>query len=81
MNNRRTYVSEELVQTGAGVRTLMTYKSPLYDLDGSVMGTVGVAIDVTQERVYEQEIVQKNQTLEKIFTTIDCGIRRMVIVC
>ena len=34
------------------------------------MGTVGVAIDVTQERVYEQEIVQKNQTLEKIFTLI-----------
>lgn len=76
MNNRRTFVSEELVKTGDGVRTLMTYKSPLYDLDGSVMGTVGVAIDVTQERVYEQEIVQKNQTLEKIFTTIDCGVIR-----
>ncbi len=76
MNSRSTVVSEELVQTGAGVRTLMTYKSPLYDLDGSVMGTVGVAIDVTQERVYEQEIVQKNQTLEKIFTTIDCGVIR-----
>jgi len=76
MARRRTFVSEELVQTGAGVRTLMTYKSPLYDLDGSVMGTVGVAIDVTQERVYEQEIVQKNQTLEKIFTTIDCGVIR-----
>ena len=76
MTSRRTCVSEELVQTGAGVRTLMTYKSPLYDLDGSVMGTVGVAIDVTQERVYEQEIIQKNQTLEKIFTTIDCGVIR-----
>ncbi len=76
MSSGRTCVSEELVQTGAGVRTLMTYKSPLYDLDGSVMGTVGVAIDVTQERVYEQEIIQKNQTLEKIFTTIDCGVIR-----
>lgn len=76
MSRRRTFVSEELVQTGTGTRTLMTYKSPLYDLDGSVMGTVGVAIDVTQERVYEQEIVQKNQTLEKIFTTIDCGVIR-----
>ena len=56
------------------MRTLMTYKSPLYDLDGSVMGTAGVGIDVTQERAYEQEIVRKNQTLEKIFTTIDCGV-------
>lgn len=76
MSSRSTCVSEELVQTGAGTRTLMTYKSPLYDLDGSVMGTVGVAIDVTKERVYEQEIVRKNQTLEKIFTTIDCGVIR-----
>ena len=56
MSKRRTCVSEETVQTGEGTKLLTTYKSPLYDLDGSVMGTVGVAIDVTQERAYEQEI-------------------------
>ena len=76
MSKKVTCVSEETIQTGAGIRTLTTYKSPLYDLDGSVMGTVGVAIDVTQERAYKQEIIQKNQTLEKIFTTIDCGVMR-----
>lgn len=76
MSKQKTCISEEVIQTGAGERTLMTYKSPLYDLDGSVMGTVGVAIDVTQERAYEQEIIQKNRTLEKIFTTIDCGVIR-----
>lgn len=38
------------------------------------MGTVGVAIDVTKERAYKQELTQKNQTLEKIFTSIDCGV-------
>ncbi len=74
MSTEKTCVSEEIIQTGAGTRTLTTYKSPLYDLDGSVMGTVGVAIDVTQERAYEQEIIQKNRTLETIFTTIDCGV-------
>ncbi len=76
MERQKTFISEEIIQTGTGERTLMTYKSPLYDLDGSVMGTVGVAIDVTQERIYEQEIIQKNRTLEKIFTTIDCGVIR-----
>ena len=76
MGKQKTFVSEEIIQTGAGIRTLTTYKSPLYDLDGSVMGTVGVAIDVTQERAYEREIIQKNQSLEKIFTTIDCGVIR-----
>ena len=74
MTKRRTFVSEETVATGDGTRLLTTYKSPLYDIDGSVMGTVGVAIDVTQERAYEQEIIQKNQNLETIFTTMDCGM-------
>ncbi len=38
------------------------------------MGTVGVGIDVTQERAYEDEIVEKNRTMETIFTTMDCGV-------
>ena len=74
MNKEITCVSEELVKTGEGMKLLTTYKSPLYDLDGSVMGTVGVAIDVTQERAYEKEVVKKNQTLETIFTTLECGV-------
>lgn len=74
MSKRHTFVSEEIIKTGEGMRTLMTYKSPLYNLDESVMGTVGVAIDVTQERAYEQELIKRNQTLETIFTTIECGV-------
>ncbi len=74
MSKRATCVSEEMIQTGEGPRLLTTYKSPLYDYDGSVAGTVGVAIDVTKERDYEQEIIRKNQTLETLFTTMDCGV-------
>ena len=74
MTKKETCVSEETVKAGDGTKLLTTYKSPLYDLDGSVMGTVGVAIDVTQERTYEREIMEKNQTLETIFTSMDCGI-------
>lgn len=74
MSKKRTCISEETIKTGDGMRLLTTYKSPLYNLDGSVMGTVGVAIDVTQERAYEQEIMNKNRTLETIFTTMDCGV-------
>ena len=48
MTKEETCISEEIIETGEGKRTLTTYKSPLFDLDGSVMGTVGVAIDVTQ---------------------------------
>lgn len=74
MRTRKTCISEETIQTSQGPRILTTYKSPLYDIDGSVMGTAGLAIDVTQERAYAQEIIHKNQTLETLFTTMDCGV-------
>lgn len=74
MSTRQTLVSEETIKAGDETRTLMTYKSPLYNCDGTVMGTVGVGVDVTQERIYEQEIIRKNQTLETILATIDCGV-------
>ena len=74
METGRTCVSEETIQTGEGMKLLTTYKSPLYDFDGNVMGTVGVAIDITRERAFEQEIMKKTRTLEKVFTSIDCGI-------
>lgn len=74
MESGKTFVSEETIMTGEGERVLTTYKSPLYDLDGSVMGTVGVAIDVTRERDFENEIMKKNRTLEKVFTSIECGV-------
>ena len=74
MESGRTCVSEEIVQTSGGERTLITFKSPLYDLDDSVMGTVGIALDVTREREYEQEVVRKTRMLETIFTSMDCGV-------
>lgn len=74
MESESTIVSEETVQTNDGIRLLTTYKSPLYNIDGAVMGTVGVGIDVTQERAFENEIIEKNRTLETIFTTMECGV-------
>lgn len=74
MSKKQTFVSEETIMAGNETRTLMCYKSPLYNCDGSVMGTVGVGVDVTQERAYEQEIIKKNKTLETILATIDCGV-------
>ena len=44
------------------MRELTTYKSPLFDIDGSVMGTVGVAVDVTQERLYERMLLNNANT-------------------
>lgn len=74
MKKRKTCVSGETIKSGDDTRVLTTYKSPLFDCDGSVMGTVGVAFDVTQELAYEQEIIKKNKTMEMIFKSMDCGV-------
>ncbi|MBO5473884.1 MAG: diguanylate cyclase [Lachnospiraceae bacterium] len=62
MEKRKTCVFDENVKIRDDMRMLKTYKSPLFDLDGSVMGTVGVATDVTQERLYEQMIITNANT-------------------
>lgn len=62
MEKRQTCVFDENVKIGDSMRQLKTYKAPLFDLDGSVMGTSGVAIDVTQERIYEQMIIKNANT-------------------
>ena len=50
MNAKKTCVFEEKVKVKDEMRTLCTYKTPLFDLDGSVMGTVGLAHDITKEK-------------------------------
>lgn len=74
MSTRKTCIAEEVIQVGNEQRTLITYKSPLYNIDGSVFGTVGIGIDVTREREYEKEVLRKTRILETVFTSIDCGV-------
>ena len=62
MEKGETCVFDETVKIGDSMRELKTYKSPLFDLDGSVMGTLGVADDVTQERIYERMIITNANT-------------------
>ncbi|MBX9034531.1 diguanylate cyclase domain-containing protein [Gordonibacter massiliensis (ex Traore et al. 2017)] len=47
MRSSTTLLFDEQVKTKRGMRQFKTYKSPLFDADGTVMGTVGVAHDVT----------------------------------
>ncbi len=74
MDSKKLQISEERISTGAGDKLLTTYKAPLYDWDGTVMGTVGVGVDITRERAFEEELIHRNHTLEKILTSIECGV-------
>lgn len=54
MDKRERCLFDEQVKIGDQLHYLKTYKTPLFDLDGSVMGTCGVAADVSQEIFYRQ---------------------------
>ncbi|WP_139653748.1 diguanylate cyclase domain-containing protein [Raoultibacter phocaeensis] len=56
MAARATCLFDEQVKTKNGMRQFKTYKSPLFDYDGSVMGTVGIAHDVTDLGNIETEL-------------------------
>lgn len=65
--------NETVVRNGKSY-DLITYKSPLFDCDGSVMGTIGMAIDLTRERLLESETARQALSLRKILDNVDCGI-------
>jgi diguanylate cyclase (GGDEF)-like protein/PAS domain S-box-containing protein len=62
MEKKETCIFDENVKIGNEIRQFDTYKSPLFDLDGSVMGTVGFANDVTQEKLYEAMMIKRANT-------------------
>lgn len=49
--------NEHVLSKRNGMRQLRTFKCPLFDEDGAIMGTVGVAMDVTREREYQKKII------------------------
>lgn len=52
----KTCVFEEPVNTPDGIKTMLTYKSPLRTAKGTVIGTTGIGVDVTQQREYESRL-------------------------
>lgn len=62
MEAKHTCVFEENVLIRDEMRILCTYKSPLFDLDGSVMGTVGHAHDITEEKRNQEQIIRNANT-------------------
>ncbi|MDE5833266.1 MAG: response regulator [Desulfovibrio sp.] len=74
MDTGQVHVADEEIVTGNGPRLLKTYKAPIRERDGSIAGTMGIAVDVTRERDYYDRLVRDSEALESIFTNMDCGV-------
>ena len=57
IRQRKTCLFEEEVMAPEGLRKLRTYKTPIFADDGTMLGTVGIARDVTKEYEYREKIL------------------------
>ena len=58
-------VEEEITSPGKLPSIWLSTKSPMRDLEGRVVGLVGISVDITARRRVERELKNLNQTLER----------------
>ncbi len=59
---KKTLLFEEKVKTKRGLRQFRTYKSPIWDDNHELIGTVGCAIDVTDEKSLMDQLIGAAET-------------------
>lgn len=76
LNKKKTCLFDETVKCGDELRKFKTYKSPIFDTDGSVIGTVGFARDVTD---LQNLLIELNILIESLpFAVIITGKDRKI---
>lgn len=73
----KTILVYEKVKNRKGLRRLNTYKSPLYDEDGKIMGTVGIAHDITDLENIDIELQLIINTMQ--FAILICNAEGKII--
>lgn len=68
MSSRREKTVEERVAGGSEAGWIETYKKPVIAPDGAILGTVGVARDVSERRIAEARLHDRNEQLDAIFS-------------
>ncbi len=67
MGTGRQKILEELARSGDETLILETYKSPIFDQEGRVIGTTGICRDVTAEKRAHERLSQSQSRLANIF--------------
>jgi PAS domain S-box-containing protein len=61
-------IVQERIESVSGTRWVETYKSPLFAPDGMIVGTTGVARDITEEKLAHEAAEKARQELAKYFS-------------
>lgn len=61
---------EEQVQDKAGGIWFSTFKTPLFDQEGNIIGTTGISRDITERRRLEHELIEQRTFLKSLIDAI-----------
>jgi PAS domain S-box-containing protein len=70
LTKKRSFIEEELVNSHGKLFIVETIKSPFYDDKGAVIGTVGIAHNITKRKNAERELLKLNTLLDSIIENI-----------
>jgi len=68
---------EETIATPEGIRWHHTYKTPIFDAQGVVIGTAGIAQDITERKNVDQALQYERDLSMDIINTQPAGIYRI----
>lgn len=65
MKSKKTKITEEIIMYKGERRWAETFKSPIIDDNGNVLGTTGLAHDITDRKAIEIELLERQQKIVK----------------
>ncbi|MEI7811605.1 MAG: PAS domain S-box protein [Ignavibacteria bacterium] len=64
IETQKTIIVEEQISDKGNIKWFETYKAPVIDIQGRVIGTTGYAIDITERKFAELELLRLNENLQ-----------------
>ncbi len=71
MQTNKKLIIEENVEVDGKWKYYLSYKQPLRDKNNNSIGIVGVSVDISKQKQLEQELIVKNQELERALSARD----------
>jgi diguanylate cyclase (GGDEF)-like protein/PAS domain S-box-containing protein len=73
---RRKRIEEPLVDKDNGERVIETIKTPIYDASGNIIGTTGIARDITERKQNELALKESEQRYRRLMETLPAIVYR-----